>query len=271
MTDITILICLYNKEIDASDTIQSLLKANLLKANFKIIVWDNSFVSLSKDSIELLNNNFSNFIYKHTPENVYLSKIYNEVIKSLREKNSYLMICDDDSYIPNHFFEVLLKQIKLNPSINLFLPQIYSESILVSPAKDYLIITKFLKELMPGVLDSRYTTAINSGMVISNRVFKSGFRYNENLKFYGTDNFFMNKYSEKNRHLIVLDVKISHNLSFNSTNNIINKLRIFREIKRANKIIYQNQFLKRQILFINNLFVAIKLCLKYKSLKFLFT
>lgn len=271
MTDITILICLYNKSIDTSDTIQSLLKANVIKDNLRVIIWDNSPISLKRDSIEFLKNNFSNFIYKHTPENVFLSKIYNEVINSLKERDSYLMLCDDDSYIPEHFFEVLVKQIKLNPSINLFLPQIYSDSILVSPAKDYLIITKFLKGLKPGILGSHYTTAINSGMVISNRVFRSGFRYNENLKFYGTDNYFMNQYSKKDRHLIVLDVKISHSLSFNDSCDIKNKLRIFSEIKRANKIIYHNQFLKRQIVSLNNLLVAIKLCLKCKSLKFLFT
>lgn len=268
MIDITILICLYNKDIYASDTIQSLLKSNFAKFNATVFIWDNSLISLSKDSIEFLKNNFSNLIYKHTPENIVLSKVYNEVIDSLYNKNSYLMLCDDDSDIPNLFFQVLAKQIEENPTINLFLPQIFCDSILISPAKDYIIITSYIKNLKKGILQSKYVTAINSGMVMSNRVFNDGFRYDENLRFYGTDNYFMYHYLKNNNNLMVLDAKFTHSLSFNTSDDIKNKLRIFREIRRANKIIYSKDFFKRQIVSFNNFLVAIKLCLKHKTLKF---
>jgi len=105
-------------------------------------------------------------------------------------------------------------------------------------------------------------------MVISNRFFKGGFRYDENLKFYGTDNYLMNQYSKNYNHLIVLDVKILYSLSFNNSNDINNKLRIFREIKRANRIIYKNHVLKRQIVLLNYLLAATKLFLKLISLRF---
>lgn len=269
MTNLTILICLFNKDIQTSATIQSLLKINKLKHDATVFIWDNSNKSLSQESIAFLENHFNKFTYKHTPENVVLSKLYNNVIERL-EDNSYLMLCDDDSNIPEHFFEILEEQIVLNPSINLFLPQIYSDSVLVSPAKDYLITTCFIKNLKHGFLCSGYTTAINSGMVISNRVFKNGFRYNENLNFYGTDNYFMNQYSKNNEGMIVLDAKFIHSLSFNSSNDLQNKLRIFREIKRANRIIYSKEFIKRQIVSFNNLMVACKLCCKHKTIDFLF-
>ena len=269
MIDLTILVCLYNKDIQTSNTIQSLLRANLQANSKTVIIWDNSTLRLNQDSITFLNNHFLKFIYKHTPENVALSIIYNSVIDTLVGEYSYLMLCDDDSDIPECFFEILENQINLNPMVNLFLPQIYSDSILVSPAKDYLIKTKLIKDLQPGYLLSGSTTAINSGMVISNRFFEDGFRYDENLKFYGTDNYLMYQYSKNYNHLIVLDVKILHSLSFNDSNEVNNKIRIFREIKRANKIIYKNQFLKRQIVSLNNLLVAAKLCLKHKSFRFL--
>jgi GT2 family glycosyltransferase len=270
MIDLTILVCLYNKNIDSSDTIQSLLKADIIKSSATIYIWDNSTSALSHESIVYLTSNFSKFIYKHTPENIVLSKLYNKVTESLYNQDSYLMLCDDDSNIPQNFFEVLEEQIQLNPSINLFLPQIYSHSILVSPAKDYLIATRFIRGLKSGTLNSAYVTAINSGMVISNRVFINGFRYNEKLNFYGTDNYFMYQYSKSNKELIVLDAKFIHSLSFNTSNDIKNKLRIFREIRNANKIIYAKNCFKRQLVFFNNLSVAIKLCLKYKTLEFLY-
>jgi hypothetical protein len=266
---LTILICLYNKDISDSATLQSLLKFTEVAMYSKVFIWDNSIEPVSSESLIILQNNFKNLIYKHTPENTVLSIVYNYVIDNL-ECDSYIMLCDDDSHIPEDFFKKLEEQITRNPSVNLFLPQVYSNSVLVSPAKDYLITTSFIKDLKPGLLASRYTTAINSGMVISNRFFEEGFRYDTRLRFYGTDNFFMNIYAQRNKELIVLDVKFSHNLSFNSSNDINNKLRIFKEVKRANKIIYSNQFFKRQIVLFNNFIVSVKLCLRYKTLVFLF-
>ena len=270
MIELTILVCLYNKEVQTSSTIQSLLRANLQTNSTTVIIWDKSTLRLNQDSIDFLKKHFFKFIYKHTPENEALSKIYNSVIDTIDGEYSYLMLCDDDSDIPKCFFEILESQINLNPTVNLFLPQIYSNSILVSPAKDFLIKTKLIKDLQPGKLLSGSTTAINSGMVISNRFFKDGFRYDENLKFYGTDNYLMYQYSKNYNHSIVLDVKILHSLSFNDSKEISNKLRIFGEIKRANKIIYKNEFLKRQIVSVNNFLVAIKLCLIHKSFRFLY-
>lgn len=270
MTNLTILICLYNKDVSESATLQSLLNLKDFIDDSTIFIWDNSIEVINPVSLIFLKNNFKNLIYKHTPENVVLSKLYNNVIERL-EDDSYLMVCDDDSSIPERFFDVLEEQIKCFPAMDLFLPQIYSHSTLVSPAKDYLIKTGFIKNIQPGLLSSSFTTAINSGMVVSNRFFKKGFRYDERLRFYGTDNYFMNKYAQYNKDLVVLDIEFTHSLSFNDSSDVKNKLRIFKEIKRANTIIYSKQFCKRQIVLFNNLMVSIKLCVKYKDLDFLFS
>ena len=270
MQNITILVCLYNKSIDESNTIQSLLKVSDLIKDAKIFIWDNSLKKLDSRSFDLLSQHFKNLRYNHTPENVVLSKVYNSVIEEQINTDSYLVLFDDDSDIPISFFNKLKEQIGLNPLINLFLPQIYSNAILVSPAKDYLIKTRLIKTLKPGILNSNYVTAINSGMVISNRVFADGFRYNEKLSFYGTDNFFMRQYAQAYKELVIPDIKIEHDLSFNNSKDIANKIRIFKEIKRANRVIYsQNKFEKGVIMF-NNFIVSLKLCVKHKSLAFLY-
>jgi len=267
ISNLTIVICLYNKDINESATLQSLLNFKDFKDYSTIFIWDNSKEVINQQSFIFLNNHFKNLIYKHTPENVALSKIYNAVIDSL-EEDSYLMLCDDDSDIPLSFFEILEEQIKLNPYQDLFLPQIYSNSVLVSPAKDFLIKTALIKNLKAGTIHSSNITAINSGMVISSRFFNEGFRYDERLRFYGTDNYFMNEYSKLRKDLIVLDIKFTHSLSFNDSNDVNNKLRIFKEVKRSNAIIYSDQFFKRQIVLFNNLVVACKLSLKHKTFRF---
>jgi hypothetical protein len=270
MSKMTILVCLYNKSISTSNTLKSLLRSVNQIKNQDVFIWDNSIGPLDENDIDLLKQNFKYFTYKHTPENVVLSKIYNSLIVEQDDPNSYLMLCDDDSEIPQSFFIKLEEQVINYPMANLFLPQIYSNSILVSPAKDFLIKTSLLKELNNGVLKSDNIIAINSGMVISNRVFIDGFRYDERLNFYGTDNFFMHEYAKKNDILIVLDIKIHHDLSFNGKDNISNKIRIFKEIKRANRIIYCDNRFKKTLVVLNNTIVSVKLCVRYKTLAFLY-
>jgi hypothetical protein len=270
MSKMTILVCLYNKSISTSDTLKSLLKSVDQIKYQDVFIWDNSVYPLEENDIDLLKNNFKNFTYKHTPENVVLSKIYNEVIVKQKQVDGYLMLCDDDSEIPMSFFIKLEEQINEHSLTNLFLPQIYSNSVLVSPAKDYLIKTSLIKKLKSGILKSDNITAINSGMVISNRVFMDGFRYDERLNFYGTDNYFMHEYAKKNDSLIVLDIKIHHDLSFNGKDNVSNKTRIFKEIKRANRIIYADNRFKKTLVVLNNTIVSVKLCLIFKTLAFLY-
>jgi len=269
MLNITILICLYKKGVYESNTIQSLIRSSKTIKDLKIYIWDNSPSELDSESLEFLSTVFENMIYKHTPENTVLSKVYNYVIEDEKAHSAYLALFDDDSEIPINYFEELKKAIELNPTISLFLPQIYSNSVLVSPAKNYYIKTSLIKKIKTGIISSNYMTAINSGMVISNRVFTAGFRYDENLNFYGTDNFFMYTYIQKNPTLVILNVKICHDLSINDSKNIDNKVRIFKEIKRANFIIYSNNKWKKSIVFCNNFFVSIKLTLKYRSWKFI--
>lgn len=270
MLDLTILVCLYNKSVDSSETIQSLLKGDCKREITNVIIWDNSIKKLPDVSLDFLSKKFLKFVYRHTPVNVVLSTIYNSVISSLKSEDSFLMLCDDDSKIPDKFFETLNQQINLYPNIDLFIPKIFSGIKLVSPAKDYLIITKLLNNIPSGIYSSKNLTAINSGMVLSNRLFINGFRYDSKLKFYGTDNYFMYNYRKKNKNLVILDVYFQHSLSFSSSDDVDNKLRIFKEIKRANKIIYSEDFYCRQLVVINNFIVSAKLCIKYRKLDFFY-
>ncbi len=67
-----------------------------------------------------------------------------------------------------------------------------------------------------------------------------------------------------------MEVKIEHNLSFNGIDNVANKIRIFKEIKRANRIFYSKNKLKKSLVTLNNLVVSIKLSARFKTLAFLY-
>jgi hypothetical protein len=81
-------VCLYNKDLLSSNTIQSLLKAKSKSYITTVYIWDNSTLRLKQDSIDFLKNDFSKLVYKHTPENQPLSKIYNSVINTLDSEHS---------------------------------------------------------------------------------------------------------------------------------------------------------------------------------------
>lgn len=270
MENFTILICLFNKSIEDSNTIQSLLSSSPFLDNTKIILWDNSLTPLKEDKISYLCSKLKNLEYISTPENTPLARIYNSIIDRQKKSDGYLMICDDDSLIPVSFFQEIFLEIGNNLNINLFLPKIVANSVIVSPARDYKIFSKFFRNLKTGLIHSNNITAINSCMVISNRIFLNGFRYDLRLNFYGTDNYFMYNYTRRYQKIFVLNSNVRHSLSFNSTNDLKNKLRIFREIRRANRIVYADNFVTKNVVRLNNFIVAVKYCLRFKTLKFLY-
>lgn len=270
MNQLTILVCLYNTNLHESYTLQSLFKVQNINSFAQIVIWDNSVIKLDKQSILKLESHFKKIVYKHTPQNTPLSVIYNTVIENQTNPLGYLMICDDDSKIPVDFFESLKSFWEKNKTINLFLPIIYSNNVIVSPAKNYLIKAKLFKNLKPGIIPTRNLNAINSCMVISNRVFIDGFRYDERLQFYGTDTFFMSKFIQKYKSLVVLNQIVIHDLSFNTSKSIEDRVRIFKQIKKSNSIIYSHSLLKNIIVYFNTFIVSVRYSLKYKTTAFLY-
>jgi hypothetical protein len=268
MKNFTILVCLYEKDIKSSDTLKSLLENHMVLKDSNIYIWDNSVNVMVSSQLCFLNESFNNLTYTHTPENLTLAKIYNKIASNQINKNDYLILLDDDSILPVNFFQEIFSQTKKYNKINLFLPQIHTGDKLISPAKDFILKTAYFKKLEKGVLSSNQVTAINSGMIISNRVFLDGFRYDERLRFYGTDNYFMYNFSLKYSEIYVLDTIIHHDLSFESTKRLERKIQIFKEIKRANRIIYSNSFVKKNIVIFSNFISAIKLSFKNKTLSF---
>lgn len=264
-----ILIVLYKKSLENSETLQSLLKSKDEIKDSLLIVWDNSPNPMIEKSQTLLLQLFTNFEYIHTPQNYSLSKIYNIVSKKYLSKYEYLVLFDHDSEFDSNYFSTLIKDIRLNRNINLFLPIVYSENSMVSPAHNYIIKSRLWTKNLLGLMSSKNKTAINSGMTIAKKVFDDGFEYDERMTYYGTDNYFMTKFANKYQFLFVVNNIIKHNLSFNTTDDIETKLLIFKETKKTNLLINEDNFFKLFLTKINNLLVSIKLSVKYKRLSFL--
>jgi GT2 family glycosyltransferase len=264
-----ILVVVYKRRIEDSETLQSLLNTRNELSDSLIIVWDNSPVAMIDESGISTLQLFAKYEYRHTHENYSLSQIYNIVSQKYLGNYDYLVLFDHDSDLDATYFSTLRKSIRSNKNINLFLPVIYSDGKIVSPANNFIVKSQLWNRELLGLINSRYKTAINSGMTISKKVFEDGFMYDERLTFYGTDNYFMKKFSEKYDFFCVIDCKIKHDLSFNSSIDMNSKLAIFRETKRANRIIYEKSFCNTLLIIINNFLVSIKLAIRFKNLSFL--
>ena len=267
---INILVVVFNKPFGESTTLTELLyisKSGILK-QARLIIWDNSLVKVDATELDLLKEYLGDIVIVHTPENLPLSKIYNNVINNYIQPADYLILLDHDTLITKEYFTEIIDKVSANNSPDLLLPRVIVNGKIESPAYQYILFSKRWTRHLSGFYNSRYVTAINSGMVISGRFLASGFKYDERLLFYGTDTFMMYEYCKFNSKFYLLNVDLKHDLNLLSNPSVGQKAKIFKAIKKANLIVYSSNGLHFVLTLINNVVVAVKYAIKYRSLIF---
>lgn len=263
-----ILIVLYNCNLKNSTTIKSLDSCEDILHTSKVVFWDNS---LESQFYEEMSSDFSfEFDYIHTPQNLYLSKIYNNIIQRYSDFN-YLIILDQDSIFSIEYFYKIQNASQVNKNINLFLPIIKSHNIIVSPGDYHGYKGAYWKKEMHGKINAKNIIAINSGMVINFDYLKNKFKgYDERLKFYGVDTYFMFQYKTKNKYCYVLDYSFSHDSSLLDQKELFEK-----KYFRLKDLIYSwkitNDYNRIRLLLIKiyAFYFILKTTIKYKNIKYL--
>ena len=192
-----ILVIVYNQKLSESLTIQSLIYSKNELQGSRLIVWDNSKVQQDTSEKQNLFSNFSeiNIDYIHTPENLSLSQIYNNVRKSTKYGYEYIILMDQDTVFNQSLFQVHKEAINAYGKFNLYLPIIKYKSKIISPGYLYYFKGFYFQKEIKGVVLSKFKTAINSCMIINYDYFVNKFNgYDERLRFYGTDDYFMHSY-----------------------------------------------------------------------------
>ena len=262
-----ILVIVYNEKIKDSSTYKSIISTKENLTNSTLIIWDNS-----KNNQKINNNELCFFKcvqYIHTPNNLSLSKIYNKVIQS-NEEYDYMIILDQDSSFSKNYFKQIQNSIKNNSTINLFLPIVKSDTTIVSPGDYKIFKGSYWKKEKYGKIKSKNILAINSGMVINFNYLKKEFKgYDERLRFYGVDTFFMFEYAKSNKYFYVLDYTFNHESAL-----LNNKENIDKKIFRLTDLFYSwkitNEYKKYNLFFIKIYitFKIVKLVLKNKNLNY---
>ncbi len=273
MSEINFLIVLYKKTLAESETVASIVAwpDAVKKRITRVIVWNNSPTSLSDGEKSEFQESLKNteVVYSEDGINHPLSQVYNSVVGMLPD-HGLLVLWDHDSRIPETFLPALIQAETAHPDVALFLPKIFYNEQLVSPAKQYYFYGKYLKSVASGLFKSRFATAINSGMAIRCSYLAARHPiYNEEIKFYGTDNDFMYKYSRDNEYFFVLDTEIKHTLNFYEQDDLESTVRRYRDIK--NGMLRQMASINPAIYLLSVLYMilyTLKLCFRFKTTRF---
>jgi hypothetical protein len=219
-----IIFIIYNKKIDFNGNFQLFEDIK----NEKLYFYDNSEI-LSIKIHNKLNCRINGFSYVDMKGNKGLSKVYNQAIISIKEKD-WLVIFDQDTEIPTNYLQLLKSSIELYPKISIHVPIVKSRNSIISPCLLKGHIIRKIKFIEPGIHSS--LTAINSGMAIHARVFELVGNYNEQLFLDYVDHFFIRKFYTKFDNLAVFNSELKQDFSDEDHSNFAKDLKRFIIFKR---------------------------------------
>lgn len=272
-----ILVVLYNEIITKTHSFISLVKAFENSAHraegYEVLFWDNSDASINEEhvtaAISILTSLGLAAKYINTPENLALSKLYNQVIELYHNDKDYLFVLDQDSEFDNGYFSAFESIINQNAP-DVLLPVVKFKEQIVSPTK-ILYLKGFYYDSAPtGFINSSTISAINSGMIIAlSYIRKYGYRYNERLRNYCTDDDIMQFVRKTKGSVYVMDYSFEHDLSLCTLNANSDSLRVrYNEMVRSKKILHSRNIFESA--FVNAYFFAHRayMALKYKDIKY---
>lgn len=256
-------IVIYNADILKSPSFLSLKDKNI-----DIIVVDNS--EISNDN-EYKLKGFENICYIKQNKNLGLSKAYNVALNKIFSEvendqidNSVFCIFDDDTEVPSDYISKLKDVFISYSEYDIFVPVITDEIGIMSPSLMVKGINQRLNDFK--AYDENNIVAINSCMAVKLSVFKS-YRYDENMFMDYVDFNFIRDMKAMNRKIFIMeDYKIFQNFSANIYN-FEKEIVRFKIYKKDLKYYYRNDFFRFLIVVFKR---KTSLCLKYKTLRFLF-
>lgn len=227
MVDNLILVVLYNKKIEDSATLMSLLACNTVISS-KVIVWNNGPNTISlNDFHEKFEDHGYQFEYVEALNNSSLAMIYNNVLNIPATR---YIILDHDSTLNDEY----LSDIVHISSNEVGMPKIYSGDALVNPCVNMLPIFN-LSKVLPGQL----VTTIGSGLVIGNGIASSirnkfGDVFDERFMLYGVDTTFCYRLHNLHKKNVVKIINgFKHSLSRLESNIESKETLMFRKKERS--------------------------------------
>ena len=270
-TGVVALVVLYRRKPSESETLLGLLDMPADAFADRIVIWDNSPASHQAEAEALLAGCPAPFDYFHTPENRSLSSIYNQTADTYCTQGDFLLILDQDSRLPCDYIAIF-RSVRLGaPAVRLFAPQVYANGRRVSPARFRFGWGRPGLTMIDGLLPARGHVGINSGLFLEPSLFHGprSVRFDEQLRFYGTDTDFFMRFGDVDKVFSVLPVRLEHDLSFDVAP-LRQRAEKFREILTATRFAYRNRsWLERSCVCCVIFLVQIRYAIRHRSLSFI--
>jgi hypothetical protein len=208
MFDTAILILLYNKEINVSTTIHSLVNSEFQYAKARLVIWNNGPAPLKSYDCTCIETLGYDVIIEETLNNESLAAIYNRFLDGNSAKK-YILLDDDSDLNPEYVFAS--SKIK---TTEVGMPMIFSQGVICAPTINNKPYTQDVKIS----IDDEILT-IGSGLVIGEEILtkitqKYERVFDERFFLYGVDtSFCLRLFESKWTHIINVIPGFNHSLS----------------------------------------------------------
>ena len=260
---------LYKTRLEDSETFVSLsdsLKSS--KLIMDIVVYDNSPTPMVT-APECINDSWT-IHYIHDETNPGVSKAYNEGIRIAQKLNKeWVLLLDQDTIFPGDAITRYFRAIHKYKGRFLFAPILKSGNKIWSPCRYFLKRGFHLNSVDIGISSIKNTSLLNSGMLLHTSIFEKTGMFNEKLKLYFSDFYFIEQYREHFSDFVVIDLLCAHRISTATENRkdveeSLNRFRYFCEGAKHSA----NNFRDFLILLLVATCRAVKLSLIHKNLSF---
>lgn len=226
--NLNIILVIYNLKCNNSTTLNTI--SNCKNERHNIFVCDNSTDAIIKNDNEsyCIDNGIH---YIDMNRNAGLSRAYNRALKEI-DDDSWVIIFDQDTQIPDGYFKELRKSINNYPQIKMHVPVVRSNFMQMSPCRLKKYRVKKIKSISAGIYSD--ITAINSGMAIKKDVFEITGGYNEKIFLDYLDHHFVKQFRKYYKEIAVFNCTIIQEFSDEDHSDFPRDLKRFR--------IYSNDF-----------------------------
>ncbi|MBW4561956.1 MAG: hypothetical protein KME32_12535 [Mojavia pulchra JT2-VF2] len=209
-----VVLVLYKTDLNHSDSFKSLsycLEKN--SSTLDILIYDNSPLPMLNPKEMDYQNWYINYIYDET--NPGVGKAYNTGYKVGRQMDKqWLLLLDQDTKFEPDALLKYYQAVYSNRNSFLFAPILTSDiGELYSPCK-YAFRRGFpLKNIVPGLHNTKNISLLNSGLLINMDIFEKVGGYNEDLKLDFSDFEFIDRYKQINNFFFLINTKCLHGFS----------------------------------------------------------
>lgn len=208
-SELLVVVIIYNLDVRKCS---SLISLNANSGYLDVVVYDNSLNNINNNKFD--DFTYLNIKYIHNPNNPGVSKGYNFAAQYALKKNKpFLLLLDQDTYLPVDALNKYLAAARFNNEIALFAPFLNFNDKIYSPC-NYFMHKGFHKHIFKlGINNLKNINFLNSGLLIRVDAFNIAGGYDENIRLYFSDFEFINRFKTHYKKYFLLDLTCLHELA----------------------------------------------------------